>query len=80
MKVLVNLNRESNKGLLLHLKADVSLRDVKSILECNTQRDAISRLILSSSSMAEVSAENINRARSWADFTISDHYIAERLG
>lgn len=80
MKVLVNLNHGSNKGLLLHLKADVSLKDVKSILESNTQRDAISRLILRSSSMAEVSAENINKAKSWANFTISDHYTTERLG
>lgn len=79
MKVLVHLNQGSNKGLLLNLNEAIGLKDIKKILEENTQRDAISRLILRSSSMIEVSPGNINKAKSWADFTISDHYTAERL-
>ena len=80
MKVLVYLNHGSSKGLLLNLKEAVSMRDVKKILEENTQRDAISRLILRSSSMVEVPPENITKAKLSANFTISDHYTVERLG
>lgn len=79
MKVFVHWNPDSNNALLLNLRQTVGIKDVKDILQNNTQNDAISRLIMRSSSMVEVSPENVNRAKCWADFTISDHYTAERL-
>ena len=80
MKVFINLNHGSEKGLLLSLSRDMSLSEIKRIVGQNNQRDAISTLIMRSSSMVEVSHNNIKNAKAAADFTISDDYTAEKLG
>lgn len=79
MKVLIHLNHGSNKGFLLKLKENVFVADVKKIIEDYDRDGAITKLILRSSSMVELSPEDTKKAKPWADFTISGGYTVEKL-
>ncbi len=79
MKVLIHLNHGSNKGLLLKLKENIVVADVKRIIEDYDSDGAITKLILRSSSMTELSVEDTKKAQARADFTISGGYTVEKL-
>ena len=80
MKVFVHLNHGSKKGLLLSLNGGMTRVGIKRIIGKKRSEEAALKLIARSSSMVEVSAENMKNTQRLADFTISDDYTVERLG
>lgn len=80
MKVLVRLNHQSKQSFLLSFKENITAKKVRRILKENKHDLAVQMLLGKAIHMMEVPVRQTRKAGLAADFVVSDHYTAERLG
>ena len=79
MKVLVHLNHGIDRSFLLYFRRDITGKKIQSILAHRNCSAAIQKLMMKSSTITEVPAQDKKKVEALANFTVADHYSAERL-
>ena len=79
MKVYVSKNRQ-NLNYLVKMSAHIKPEDINKILESHGPRLTVRKLMRHSVAIKKVSSRDQRNARLWADFIISDDYVAQKLG
>ncbi|MBI3252911.1 MAG: hypothetical protein HYZ52_06345 [Candidatus Omnitrophica bacterium] len=80
MKVFVCQRRGLGKHLILTFDKTITAAEVRKILDGEDTDAAIRRLIARSTGLAHVPARHEKKMRAASKFTVSEKYVAEKLG
>ena len=81
MRVLINKKvRGRSHSFMLKFGDRVTVKDLKKIVNNKNEDITMRRLVKKSIAMVEVPPKERHKAKMIADFVVSDHYTAERLG